>query len=54
MEEFRETHKLKCLMDQRGHLCKDDLPAMADAFRRWAATDGATFTVPHGEVLATP
>lgn len=32
---------------------RDELAEIAAAFRRWAATDDATFVVLHGEVLAT-
>jgi hypothetical protein len=32
----------------------DEISAMADAWRAWAATPDAWFGVLHGEVLATP
>ncbi len=39
---------------ERGLATRDELDDMADAWRRWAASDDAWFAVLHGEILATP
>lgn len=37
-----------------GHATRDELSAMADAFRSWAAEDRGVFLVPSVEILARP
>ena len=39
---------------ERGIASRDELDDLGDAWRAWAATDGAWFAVLHGEVLAVP
>ena len=36
-----------------GASTQDELEAISRAFLEWSSTSGATFTIPHGEVLAT-
>lgn len=48
-----ESELARQLLD-RGLADADDLQTFADAFRRWAEAPDGWFTVPHGEVLATP
>jgi hypothetical protein len=36
-----------------GHATADELAAIAEAWRRWGASDDAWFAVLHGEILAT-
>jgi hypothetical protein len=39
---------------ERGLATRDDLDAMAAAWRRWSADDDGWFAVVHGEILVRP
>ena len=48
--------RLSAFADQAqslGVTTKAELEAISDAFLNWSSINGATFTIPHGEVLAT-
>jgi SAM-dependent methyltransferase len=56
-QTWAERISATALADQavdRGVATRDELADLADAWRTWAATDGAWFAVLHGELLATP